>query len=153
MNALRTLAHSQCVSRSLVPQSRNISRLLSTQASQGSYLLQDKDDGLGFIRSNPRPPKPRKVGVTEIRGPYYSAYGKRHWQDIMDIMAHHVDGLKFAGGSFSLMPEKSVTELIDIAHQHDVYVSTVSSRLHNLDSADMYEGRFHGACPYASRCH
>ena len=71
----------------------------------------------------------------------------------MDIMAHHVDGLKFAGGSFSLMPEKSVTELIDIAHQHDVYVSTVSSRLHNLDSADMYEGWFHGACPYPSGRH
>jgi phosphosulfolactate synthase (CoM biosynthesis protein A) len=36
-----------------------------------------------------------------------------------------VDGLKFAGGSFSLMPEKSLTELIEIAHQNDVYVSTV----------------------------
>lgn len=137
MNALRTLARSQCGSRSLVPQSRNISRLLSTQVSQGSYLLQDKDDGLGFIRSNPRPPKPRRVGVTEIRGPYYSAYGKRHWQDIMDIMGHHVDGLKFAGGSFSLMPEKSVTELVDIAHQHDVYVSTGGFMEHVLMHPDV----------------
>lgn len=34
-------------------------------------LLQDKD-GFGFARSNPRPPKPRTKGVTEIRGPYYS---------------------------------------------------------------------------------
>jgi phosphosulfolactate synthase (CoM biosynthesis protein A) len=50
----------------------------------------------------------------------------------MDIMGHHVDGLKFAGGSFTLMPEKSVTELIDIAHQNDVYVSTVRSK--NLHS-------------------
>jgi phosphosulfolactate synthase (CoM biosynthesis protein A) len=63
--------------------------------------------------------------VTEIRGPYYSAYGKRHLQDVMDIMGHHIDGLKFAGGSFSLMPEKSLRELIDIAHADDVYVSTV----------------------------
>lgn len=75
--------------------------------------------------------------MTEIRGPYYSAYGKRHWQDIMDIMGHHVDGLKFAGGSFSLMPEKSVTELVDIAHQHDVYVSTGGFMEHVLMHPDV----------------
>jgi phosphosulfolactate synthase (CoM biosynthesis protein A) len=41
-------------------------------------------------------------------------------------MGTHVDGLKFAGGSFSLFPEKPLRELIDLAHEHDVYVSTVS---------------------------
>ena len=35
-------------------------------------LLQDKANGFGFARNNPRPPKPRTTGVTEIRGPYYS---------------------------------------------------------------------------------
>lgn len=39
-------------------------------------------------------------------------------------MGHHVDGLKFAGGSFSLFPEAPLRELIDLAHAHDVYVST-----------------------------
>jgi hypothetical protein len=137
MNTLRVLARPQAKSRiSSSLQSTNPTRLLSTQASQASYLLQDKENGLGFIRSNPRTPKPRKRGVTEIRGPYYSAYGKRHLQDIMDIMGHHVDGLKFAGGSFSLMPEKSLTELIDIAHQNDVYVSTASTNCLILDSAN-----------------
>ena len=68
----------------------------------------------------------------------------------MDIMGHHVDGLKFGGGSFSLMPEKSVTELIDIAHRYDIYVSTASIRLHNLDPTDKHEGWFHGTCPHAS---
>jgi phosphosulfolactate synthase (CoM biosynthesis protein A) len=43
----------------------------------------------------------------------------------MDIMGHYINGLKFAGGSFSLMPEKSLRELIDIAHVNNVYVSTV----------------------------
>jgi phosphosulfolactate synthase (CoM biosynthesis protein A) len=42
-------------------------------------------------------------------------------------MGHHVDGLKFAGGSFSLFPEDKLRELIDIAHEHGVYVSTVST--------------------------
>lgn len=40
-------------------------------------------------------------------------------------MGHYVDGLKFAGGSFSLFPEDKLKELIDLAHHHDVYVSTV----------------------------
>ena len=39
---------------------------------QEATLLQDKANGFGFARNNPRPPKPRTNGVTEIRGPYYS---------------------------------------------------------------------------------
>ena len=152
MNTLRALARPVGRSTSLSTlQNQNLTKLFSTQASQASYLLQDKDSGLGFIRSNPRTAKPRKHGVTEIRGPYYSAYGKRHFQDIMDTMGHHVDGLKFAGGSFSLTPEKSVTDLIEIAHQNDIYVSTASTTLLDIDPADEREGRFHGASPYTSR--
>lgn len=40
-------------------------------------------------------------------------------------MGTHVDGLKFAGGSFSLFQEKPLRELIELAHEHGVYVSTV----------------------------
>lgn len=47
-------------------------------------LLEDKDKGFGFIRHNSRPPKPRSVGVTEIRGPYYSVMGKRYLQDVLE---------------------------------------------------------------------
>ncbi|KAL1839632.1 hypothetical protein VTJ49DRAFT_1293 [Mycothermus thermophilus] len=89
-----------------------------------SILLEDEKSGFGFIRHNARPAKPRKVGVTEIRGPYYSAMGKRYLQDVLETMGHHVDGLKFAGGSFSLFPEDKLRELIDLAHEHGVYVST-----------------------------
>lgn len=45
-------------------------------------------------------------------------------------MGHHVDGVKFAGGSFSLLPEDKLKELINLAHQHQAYVSTVSVTLH-----------------------
>lgn len=45
--------------------------------SSPSILLQDKENGFGFARSNPRPKKPRMKGVTEIRGPYYSVLGFR----------------------------------------------------------------------------
>lgn len=50
--------------------------------------------------------------------------GKRYLQDVLETMGHHIDGLKFAGGSFSLFPEDKLRELIDLAHDHGVYVST-----------------------------
>lgn len=40
-------------------------------------------------------------------------------------MGYHIDGLKFAGGSFSLFLEDKLRELLDLARQHGVYVSTV----------------------------
>src|SRR5436309_10329696 len=77
-----------------------------------------------FLRVNERPPKPRKVGVTEIRGPYYTPMGKRYLQDVLETMGPYVDALKFAGGSFSLMPRTVLKELIDLCHAHEVQVST-----------------------------
>jgi len=55
-------------------------------------MLHDSAKGFGFIRSNPRPPKPRKLGVTEIRGPYYSVMGKRYLQDLLDTMGYTSTG-------------------------------------------------------------
>ncbi|KAK4109195.1 hypothetical protein N656DRAFT_792126 [Canariomyces notabilis] len=98
-------------------------------------MLED-EHGFGFIRHNRRPPKPRKVGVTEIRGPYYSVMGKRYLQDVLETMGHHVDGLKFAGGSFSLFPEDKLRELIDLAHEYGVYVSTGGWIEHVLTQSD-----------------
>ncbi|MDZ7772173.1 MAG: phosphosulfolactate synthase [Balneolaceae bacterium] len=77
-----------------------------------------------FLNKNERDDKPRSNGVTEIRGPYYAVMGRRYLEDIMETMGEHVDSLKFSGGSFSIMPREAVTELIDIAHKHDVMVST-----------------------------
>ncbi len=77
-----------------------------------------------FLRLNQREAKPRSLGVTEIRGPYYTPLGKRYLQDILETMGQYIDGLKFAGGAFVLMPKKVLRELIDLCHSHDVYVST-----------------------------
>src|SRR6516225_675880 len=77
-----------------------------------------------FLQLNQRPGKPRSRGVTEIRGPYYTVMGKRYLQDVLETMGAYVDTLKFAGGSFSLMPRTAVKELIDLCHGHDVAVST-----------------------------
>jgi phosphosulfolactate synthase (CoM biosynthesis protein A) len=73
---------------------------------------------------NERAPKPRSRGVTEIRGPYYTPMGKRYLQDVLETMGTYVDALKFAGGSFSLMPRQAVKELIDLCHEYGVLADT-----------------------------
>lgn len=87
-------------------------------------LLADKATGLSFVRHSPLAPKPRHRAVTEIRGPYYTVMGTRYLSDVLGPMGAHVDGLKFAEGSFSLLPEDRMRELVDLAHTHGVYVST-----------------------------
>ncbi len=77
-----------------------------------------------FLRVNEREAKPRKRGLTEIRGPYYSVVGRRYLEDLFETMGAYVDSLKFAGGSFALMPERAVRDIIELCHKHDVLVST-----------------------------
>ena len=85
---------------------------------------QSQDRAFDFLRINERQPKPRARGVTEIRGPYYTPMGKNYLQDVLETMGAYVDVLKFAGGSFSLMPRQAVKGLLDICHTHNVLVST-----------------------------
>jgi len=82
------------------------------------------DRSFDFLPINERGRKPRKTGITEMRGPYYAPVGKRYLQDIFETMGTYVDIFKFSGGSFRLMPKKAVKELIDTCHEHDVLVST-----------------------------
>ncbi|MDD5435394.1 MAG: phosphosulfolactate synthase [Nitrospira sp.] len=77
-----------------------------------------------FLKLNERYTKPRIRGITEIRGPYYTPMGKNYLQDVLETMGAYVDSLKFAGGSFSLMPGNVVKELIELCHSYDVMVST-----------------------------
>ena len=90
-------------------------------------ILQENNIGeraFASLRINEREPKPRSRGVTEIRGPYYTPMGKRYLEDVLETMGTYIDVLKFAGGSFSLMPRQVVKELLDLCHRYDVLVST-----------------------------
>ncbi len=77
-----------------------------------------------FLRTNRRQLKPRTRGITEIRGPYYTVMGPRYLQDVLETMGEYADILKFAGGSFTLLPRPALKQIIDIAHEHGVLVST-----------------------------
>jgi phosphosulfolactate synthase (CoM biosynthesis protein A) len=95
-----------------------------------------------FMHLNERPPKPRSRGVTEIRGPYYAPVGRRYLEDLLETMGAWVDTLKYAGGSFCLMPRESVRALNDVCHDHAVEVSTGGFLEHVLtqrgDAVDRY---------------
>src|SRR5205085_2910247 len=82
------------------------------------------DRAFPFIQMNQRQNKPRSQGLTEIRGPYYTPMGKRYLEDILETMGPYIDSLKFAGGSFTLMPRERLREITELAHRYEVLVST-----------------------------
>ncbi|XP_022954632.1 protein HEAT-STRESS-ASSOCIATED 32 [Cucurbita moschata] len=77
-----------------------------------------------FAGDEDRPEKPRRCGVTEMRSPHYSLSSQDMIQEIFESMGQFVDGLKFSGGSHSLLPREFVKEVTEMAHRHDIYVST-----------------------------
>src|SRR6266581_6334720 len=99
-----------------------------------------------FLRINEREPKPRKRGLTEIRGPYYSVMGRRYLEDLFETVGAYVDSLKFAGGSFTLMPEQVVREMVDLCHKYSVLVSTGGFIEHVLAQGDDVVRRYINEC-------
>ena len=95
---------------------------------------------------NEREPKPRRRGMTEIRGPYYTPMGRRYLEDIFETMGEYVDILKFAGGSFMLMPAGPLKALIDLCHDHNVMVSTGGFIEHVLTQGRRAVGQYLDEC-------
>ena len=89
-----------------------------------SKAWREQERAFSWVKRNDRQGKPRTRGLTEIRGPYYSVMGPRYLEDVLETAGDYVDSLKFAAGSFSLIPKKSLTRLLDLAHSYDVQVST-----------------------------
>ncbi len=87
----------------------------TSQRSEGPF---------SFLARNQRMKKPRSRGVTEIRGPYYTIVGPRYLADLLETAGEYADTLKFAGGSFALLPRATLREMIELCHAHEVRVST-----------------------------
>jgi phosphosulfolactate synthase (CoM biosynthesis protein A) len=96
--------------------------MANTKKTKGQRLEDER--AFSSLPLNKRQGKPRSQGVTEIRGPYYTPMGRRQLEDILETMGAYVDILKFAGGSFTLMPRRAVKEIVDLCHSHDVEVDT-----------------------------
>ncbi|CAK9858434.1 unnamed protein product [Sphagnum jensenii] len=82
------------------------------------------DRNFYFRGLNGWPQRPRIRGMTEVRGPFSSLMAPSNLQDVLETMGQFMDGLRFSGGSFSLMPHDIVRQLTRMAHNHDVYVSS-----------------------------
>jgi phosphosulfolactate synthase (CoM biosynthesis protein A) len=105
-----------------------------------------EERAFGFLRVNRRQGKPRTRGVTEIRGPYYSPLGPRYLEDVLETMGAYVDILKFAGGSFALMPRRALRAIIDTCHAHEVMVSTGGFFEYVLTQGEQAVDRYLGEC-------
>ncbi|MHB1131968.1 MAG: phosphosulfolactate synthase [Chloroflexota bacterium] len=108
--------------------------------------MDNRQRAFEFIHLNQREGKPRQRGLTEIRGPYYTPMGKRYLEDVLETMGEWVDALKFAGGSFVLMPRVSLREIIDTAHRFDVLVSTGGFIERVLTQGNEAVDRYIGEC-------
>ena len=99
--------------------------ILKAQHKSEDSRSQGKDErAFAFLEINQREEKPRTIGLTEIRGPYYTPMGRRYLEDLLETTGRYVDSFKFAAGSFALMPRERVRELIETAHRFRVEVST-----------------------------
>jgi phosphosulfolactate synthase (CoM biosynthesis protein A) len=87
-------------------------------------MQEDSRRAFASVPLNRDPAKPRRRGLTEIRGPYYSPMGPTYLRELLDAVGDWVDSLKFAGGSFAIMRRDAVRALVDVCHAHDVKVST-----------------------------
>lgn len=77
-----------------------------------------------FVKIDELIPKPRNVGIVEIRGPYYTSVSYGYLKDLLDDWSEYIDGYKFAGGSMRLLSKEKVKKIIQLCHDYNVYVST-----------------------------
>ncbi|KTD08612.1 phosphosulfolactate synthase [Legionella jamestowniensis] len=77
-----------------------------------------------FVNLKQLPPKPRRTGLIEIRGPYYEAFTTTQLKDLLNTWGYYIDGFKFAGGTQALLDKKTVKSFTNLAHEHQVYVNT-----------------------------
>lgn len=77
-----------------------------------------------WLQRGERQEKPRTLGLTEIRTAYYSNFGLSYFKDLLELNGNYIDSIKYAGGSFTLMNPKKLKEIIDLAHEYGVLVST-----------------------------
>jgi len=102
--------------RNALLRSLGIRGLASTAPAQSSKS--SSTNAYTLLPSNHLPPKPRLHGLTEIRGPYYHPVTQTYLNELLSDWGEYVDGVKFAGGAFSLMPEDRLKGLIETAHKH-----------------------------------
>jgi phosphosulfolactate synthase (CoM biosynthesis protein A) len=97
-------------------------------------------------RDGRRGVKPRRTGLTQIRGRYYSATAQRRLRDELEIAGPYVDSLEFARGPFSLLRPHPLASVVEICRRHNVAVSSGSLSEDMLTRSAPATDRYIGAC-------
>jgi phosphosulfolactate synthase (CoM biosynthesis protein A) len=97
-------------------------------------------------RAGSRGVKPRRTGLTQIRGRYYSAAAQRGLRDELEIAAPYVDSLEFAGGPFSFLRPHPLAGVVELCRRHDVAVCSGSLSKDVLTKSAPATDRCLGAC-------
>jgi len=69
---------------------------------------------------NSRAHKPRTVGITEVRGQYYTVVGPRHLEDLLEVAGEWIDWIKVPGPGLALTPPAVLRRMAEIARASDV---------------------------------
>lgn len=69
---------------------------------------------------NEREAKPRTVGITEVRGPYYTITGPRYLEDLFEVAGEWMDWLKIPGPGVALTPPATLKRIAEICRAADV---------------------------------
>jgi phosphosulfolactate synthase (CoM biosynthesis protein A) len=72
---------------------------------------------------NQREERPRKSGITEVRGPYYTIAGPRYLEDLFEIAGPYIDWLKIPGPAIALMPRDTLVGIAKLSHAAGVKMS------------------------------
>jgi phosphosulfolactate synthase (CoM biosynthesis protein A) len=83
----------------------------------------DTDRTLPFLRQNELSRRPRTIGLTEVRGPYYSIIGPRALADLLDVAGPYIDWFKIPGPGIALLPRHTLEQIVELCHAHDVKLS------------------------------
>ena len=107
------------LARNLLGQTVRSLATTRARALHGTAVVSTNTHPFSFLPANSLEPKSkRSKGLTEIRGPYYAPVTRTYLDELLKDWGEYVDGVKFAGGAFSLMPEDRLRALIDTAHAH-----------------------------------
>ena len=90
--------------------------------------------------------KPRRTGLTQIRGRYYSATAQRGLRDELEIAGSYVDSLEFARGPFSFLRPHPLAGVVELCRHHDVAVCSGSLSEEVLTRSAPATDRYIGAC-------
>lgn len=97
-------------------------------------------------RASSRGIKPRRTGLTQIRGRYYSATAQQGLRDELEVAGSYVDSLEFAGEPFSFLRPHPLASLVELCRRHDVAVCSGSLSEHLLTQSAPATDRYIGAC-------